>query len=232
MAAKQTKMSKSDTNNNQQVLLNFASQCEVKNHLAKPPRLKYVFSLSCNLRAREFFRLVKTNQIDAVLDTRVSREYRGPYFSSNEDDFRYLCECNNVTYKVIESLSPTKEMRTVFANRFKDVKSAADRDPMAWTVFLQLYQANLIERKVISNSPLNEILYGDFESLAIVCACKHHDDCHRSYACGLLSTVLPGVKTRILYPGDEPSRSSPRRYRLADFPWANLTANGPKRKMK
>lgn len=88
------------------------------------------------------------------------------------------------------------------------------------------------QRKPLRNEILREkILYGVFESVAIVCSCRHHDDCHRSFATGMIATLLPGVEQRVVYPGDrEPPRSSPRRYRLHDFRWADLKANAPKRR--
>ena len=191
----------------------------------KPPKLRTVCSISCSMSARDFIGLLKKEGVKAVLDTRVSRNYRGTGFQTSEDDFRFLCEASNIDYYVVGTLAPTTEMRQRLADTFKEVKSAADRDPKAWTTFLESYGNLLRERKPSRNPPLANIINGDYEAIAIVCACRHHDDCHRSMACGLMTTLFPDVGLKILYSGKEPPpRASPRRYRLKDFPWAGLKA--------
>lgn len=196
-----------------------------------PPNLRRVYSLSCSMPAREFFRIVRSESIQAILDTRINRTYRGRGFSTLEDDFRYLCEVHDVAYFVVESLSPRNEIRQRFARDFKEVKRAADRNPRAWTEFLEGYEARLQQRRPLRSGLLHNILYGDYEAVAIICSCRHHDDCHRSFATGLIATLLTGVEQRVVYPGDrEPPKASPRRYRLRDFPWAGLKANDSTRR--
>lgn len=194
----------------------------------KPPKLHTVCSISCSMPARDFIGLLKKEGVKAVLDTRVSRNYRGIGFQTSEDDFRFLCESCGIAYHVVETLAPTTEMRQELAKTFKDVKKPADRDPKAWTTFLESYAKLLRERKPSRNPPLADIISGNYEAIAIVCACRHHDDCHRSIACGLMTTLFPEVKLKILYPGGEaPPRTSPRRYRQKDFPEAGLKAEKP-----
>lgn len=198
----------------------------------RPETLRRVYSLSCSMLAREFFRLLRAEGIRAVLDIRENRTYRGWWgFSSSEEDFRYLCELHDIVYFVVESLAPSKAMRSRFARDFKDGKRESDRDPNAWTEYLQQYQALLHQRRPLRSSPLHDILYGDFEAVAIVCSCRHHDDCHRSFAAGMIATLLPEVELKVIYQdGLEPLRASPRRYRFQDFPWAGLKANAPHRR--
>jgi len=196
-----------------------------------PPTLKRVYSLSCSMPAREFFGLLMAEGIQAVLDTREHRTYRGRGFATSEEDFRYLCERHEMPYFVVESLAPSREIRERFARDFKDIKRAADRDPQAWTAFLEDYQVLLQQRRPLRSGQLHDILYGDFESVAIICSCRHHDDCHRSFATGMIATLLPGVELRVIYPNDEePPKASPRRYRLREFPWAGLKPNAPARR--
>ena len=198
---------------------------EGKNKFHEPPTLRKVCSISCSMPARDFIKLLKREGVKAVLDVRVNRNYRAAGFQGAEDDFRFLCELTGIDYHVVHSLTPTAEMRKQFGDTFKFVKRAEDRDPEAWTNFLVDYENLLKERKPFRHSPLIDIIYGDYESIAVACACRHHDDCHRSMACGLIENLFPEVKLKVLYPNNKvPSRASPRRYRLKDFYWSKLRA--------
>lgn len=196
--------------------------------MQRPDQLRTICSLSCGLPARAFIGLARDAGITAVLDTRVTREYRGVGFSTAEDDFRFLCELASVEYHVVDSLMPSTEMREEFARTFKDVKEAAKRDPQAWTRYLEQYEKLLQDRRPLRDSNLLQLIYGQHQAIAVVCACRHHDDCHRSYACGLLAGVLPDVTLQVLYPDSTaPKPVSPRRYRLHAFTWAGLVPNAP-----
>lgn len=196
--------------------------------LPRPEKLRRVCSISSGLSARDLVGLLRENDVTAFLDTRVNRSYRGRGIATEEDDLRLLLELAGIQYFVVESLMPTHEMRSEFAEVFKDVKNTNERDPSAWTRFLEQYEQTLVHRRPLRTHQLQTLLYGEHRSIAVSCACRHHDDCHRSYACGMLSTLLPDVELRILYPdGRAPAPSSPRRYRLKAFPWANLPPNGP-----
>lgn len=199
--------------------------------LPAPPVLRTICSISCALDARDLVGLLRENEVSAFLDTRVGRSYRGKGIATHEDDLRFLLELAGISYEIVPSLMPTREMRSEFAARFKDVKRAPDRDPEAWTTFLSQYEQVLQQRRPLRTEQLRSIIYGNHQSIAIACACRHHDDCHRSYACGLLSTVLSGVEQRILYPGGTPPKhSSPRRYRTKAFHWAMLDSNNRSRR--
>lgn len=189
--------------------------------LSQPPNLRTICSISCSLPAPQFFGLLIENKVDAVLDARITRNFRGEGFSTREADFCWCVEASAMYYIVADQLAPTIHLREEFARR-SDAK-----DPSAWTWYLEQYEALLRERRPLRTDPLKSVIYGVYSSIAIVCSCQHHDDCHRSYACGMLTNYLTGVELKILYPGDkEPSRKSPRRYRQHNFSHANLQANG------
>lgn len=189
--------------------------------LPTPPTLRTICSISCALPAPVFFGLLAANRVNAVLDARITRNFRGEGFSTREADFRWCVEKAGMTYRVMEPLAPTVELREEFA-RLSEAK-----DPSAWTWYLKQYELLLQGRRPLRSDPLKSVIEGAYSSIAIVCSCQHHDDCHRSYACGMLTHYLTGVDLKILYPGNkEPTRKSPRRYRQHDFPHANLQANG------
>ncbi|MBD3311207.1 MAG: DUF488 family protein [Candidatus Magasanikbacteria bacterium] len=198
--------------------------------LEKPPHLRAICSISCSMPARLFFGILKKNQVTMIMDTRRTRDYRGRGFFTSEDDFRYLCKCHDLVYKVVRELSPTREMRATFADEFKFVKKAKDRDPMAWTNFLRSYEDILRSERPLRQGRVHDLLYGEHRVIAIICACQHHEDCHRMLATTMMARYLPGVELKILYPEDkEPRRSYPRRYRLEDFPHFGIQADPPRR---
>lgn len=192
--------------------------------LEKPPCLRVVCSISCSMAARDFFSLLKQAGVSLVMDTRRTRSYQGRGFATEEEDFRYLCELHGMVYIVTEQLMPPKELREQFGEKFKYVKAAANRDPQAWTNFLLGYQQYLHEQRPLRQGVVHEVLYGSHEKVAVVCACPHHEDCHRLFATSMMVKYLPGVELKVLYM-KESKRSSPRRYRLQDFPYFDIKAD-------
>ena len=201
-----------------------------KNMLPDVPIPKTIHSMSCGLSARSFFDLVKREKITAVIGTRLTKRYRGFGFATQEDDFCYLCETHGVEYCNGDILAPTDFLRKTFHREFTEPKTTATRNPKAWTEYLVGYETLLQQRKPLQSGLLYDVLYGTTHaSIAIVCSCLHHDDCHRSYPCGVISRYIDNITLSILYPADRPpSRKSPRRYRNQDFVHADLYKNSPK----
>ena len=168
--------------------------------LEKPPLLRVVYSISCSMPARVFFQMLEDNFVTLIMDTRRTREYRGKGFYTSEDDFRYLCERHRIVYEVVEDLAPTKDMRSVFANDFKFVKKAVDRDPAAWTNFLREYENLLRKQRPLRQGRVHDLLYGDHPAIAVVCACQHHEDCHRMLATAMMAStrIKTGMKSFLL----------------------------------
>ncbi len=198
----------------------------VKKHPALP-HLTSICSLSTALRAEEFFDLVKRHEITLLLDTRLSPSYKGAGFADGKD-LPYFARLHGIEYFHAPTLAPTKEIRSDLDATFKSIKSAPDRDPTAWTRFLEDFETLMLERKPVRSEEIQQILRGHHSAVAVLCACQHHDDCHRSYVCGMLVRCFEGLELKILYPKKPPSPSYPRRYRLHDFPNAGLLTNVPK----
>ena len=196
------------------------------------PRKKTLYSLSCSLLARDFFSCVEKNNISAICDTRLWKRYRGYGFATQQDDFRFHCETFGVTYVSANILAPTQEIRDTFRAAFIEPTIAALRNDNAWTTYLESYEALLQQRKPIQKGVMHDLLYRSrHDHIALVCSCGHHDDCHRSYACGIFERYISNVEVEILYPkdGKPPKPKSPRRYRKKDFIHAGLLQNAPRR---
>lgn len=207
-----------------QVGLPFSPEGGKEKKYVRPPKLRRVVSISTSMTAPVFYELLKKENVTAVLDTRLSRSYDGARFT-HEGDFPYITKLHGIDCVHAPQFSPTSEMRKVFDDTFKSAKGP-DRDPNAWTDFLRTYERLMVERKPLQDLLIKSVLYGPHEAVAVLCACPHHDDCHRSYATGIMANYIDGVELRVVYPtAKEPNHASPRRYRLVDFPHAGLRVN-------
>ena len=211
----------------------FASQADNEpsvKKLPRPPSLRLICSLSVAMRAEEFFRRLRENRVTMLIDTRISTEYDGVGFADGRD-LPYLAHLHGIGYYYAAVLAPTQDMRKNLARDFKKIKYAKDRDPMAWTRFLEEYERLMRDRRPIRHQDLWEIIHGEHEAIAILCFCHCHNDCHRSFTCGMLVRCFDGLELRILErTGLKPE--NPRKYRLHDFAEAGLKANAPARRMR
>lgn len=195
----------------------------------QPAHLCRVCSVSCSgMSAEQFFSMLRFAGVTCLLDTRIGKTYRGTRFAHG-DDLPYWCSLHQIDYLCADVFCPTREMREAFATAFKDVKKAADRDSMAWTNYLLTYEALMQERKPFKTDMWRELVQSRHRTIAIMCSCARHDDCHRSYAVGMIQRFITGVTAEELYPdpGNLPKLASPRRYRRQDFEFAELLANVP-----
>ena len=185
------------------------------------------------MKAQYFFKLLKMHGNPLLLDTRRNPSYRTSKFADQED-LIYFCEVHDVPYQHELSLAPTLELRQNL-HKVLENKSCVMKDrAMAWTEFLQGYSHLLVgHNKVLrTGNPLRKIVDGTHESIAIMCACGHHQDCHRQATAGLLGQWIKGVRVVHLDPsmmgGEKPSLKSPRRYLVRNIPSCGLVAYPPR----
>lgn len=201
-----------------------------KARLSRPPHLRTICGMSCWMSARHFFATLEAERVTMLVDTRQTVAYRDARFSHG-DDLAYACERHDVGYAHIAELAPTADLRAAY-HKVVDGKSAGRDDrAIAWTAFLKGY-ARLVsaDRKVLrEGSPLRDLLYGPHERVAFLCACQHHEDCHRRVLLGMIAKHVDGIAVVHLTPenvgGIAPQLKSPRRYLLEPIPVANVPAS-------
>lgn len=182
------------------------------------------------MSARHFFETLRAERVTMLVDTRQTTTYRDARFAHG-DDFVYACGRHDVGYTHVAELAPTADLRATY-HRVADGKSASrDERAVAWTAFLKGY-AKLVatDRKILrEGSPLRELLYGPHKSIAFLCACPHHEDCHRRVLLGMVARHVAGVGIANLSPegvgGFAPSLKTPRRYLLEPIPSADIPAS-------
>ena len=198
--------------------------------LPRPSHLATVCGISSGMSARHFFGTLEAERVTMLVDTRQTTTYRDARFAHG-DDLVYACERYDVGYAHIAELAPTADLRAAYY-RVADGKSASrDERAVAWTAFLKGYvRLVATERKVLRDgSPLRDLLYGPHSRIAFLCACHHHEDCHRRVLLGMIARHVAGVGVSHLSPegvgGIAPSLKSPRRYLLEAIPVANVPAS-------
>ena len=198
--------------------------------LPRPPSLTAVCGISCGMSARHFFGTLEAERVTMLVDTRQTTTYRDARFAHG-DDFAYACERHDISYAAIAELAPTSDLRAAY-HRVVDAKSASrEQRAVAWTAFLKGYAELVVkDRKVLrEGSPLRELLYGPHERIAFLCACQHHEDCHRRVLLGMIARHVEGIAVAHLTPervgGTAPSLKSPRRYLLEPIPSADIPAS-------
>lgn len=198
--------------------------------LPRPPSLTTVCGISCGMSARHFFGTLEAERVTMLVDTRQTATYRDARFAYR-DDLAYACERHDVGCAHIAELAPTADLRAAY-HKVADGKSAGREDrAVAWTAFLHGYARLVVkDRKVLRDgSPLRELLYGSHERIAFLCACQHHEDCHRRVLLGMIAKHVDGVAVAHLSPenvgGIAPQLKSPRRYLLEAIPVANVSAS-------
>ncbi len=183
-----------------------------------PNYLTRIVTASCATTARAFFKLMRTQRVDAIIDTRLSTEYRNVNFAY-EEDMRYLCELHGMTYHRSLVLAPSKELRDAFHKRFDPPGTEKAARQEAWTSFLEDYAKGLETKKEMiwtEDSPSLQtlLLESDARTVALICACHRHEDCHRQVTANWLrsSLQLSTVPIEHVYRnGVKPERASPRR---------------------
>jgi len=199
--------------------------------LEKPSVLTTACSISVSMPAPDFFRVLRQKSVTLLVDTRLSRQYRGARFS-HELDIRFICQELDIGYVYLDSLAPTKELRKELHKVLGRTGVIQAERAQAWTNFLKGYYGLLAARKVLAEgSSLRELLYAPHKKVAFACACPNPMDCHRRVLLGMISTFVEGIEvehlTQELIGKSAPKLKSPRRYLVEPIPGAGLSVNLP-----
>lgn len=179
---------------------------EAAKQLPKPPTLTTACSISTAMPAETFFSLLKSRNVTALADIRCTRFYQGAFWSSSRD-IEYLCRIHSVSYIVLEDLAPDVDLRKEFHSAFDPAFDRRDyvKCEELWTAYLQDVAKLFSNRKVLSQEgPVRNLLYGSHSAIAFTCNCKHHSDCHRSVALGIIARYIEGVTVAQLYENGKP----------------------------
>ena len=185
------------------------------NHV--PDYLARIVTASCATTAERFFRLMQREGVGVIIDTRRSTAYRNVNFAY-EEDLGYICRLHRIAYHHALELAPPKALRDELHKHFDPPGTPKDVREEAFTSFLENYAKTLDARKAaiwIEGEPsLRTLLFdSDARTVAVICACHHHEDCHRQVTVAWLKREIgmSDLKIEHIYDGDPPEKASPRR---------------------
>lgn len=117
--------------------------------------------------AKEFFQILKDNQIEQLVDIRLNNTSQLAGFTKKRDLEYFLKEITNIDYFYFDFLAPTKELRKLVDN---------------WPLYTQEYLKLIEERNVLDR--LNPEFFQKITVL--LCSEPSADKCHR----GILTDYL------------------------------------------
>ena len=114
-------------------------------------------------KARDFFEILQTNNIDMLIDIRLNNVGQLAGFTK-KDDLEYLLGIFNINYEYWKEFAPTKEIR----DRSRLTKS--------WDEYKTSYLKLIDERKVLENIDFDKL---KDKNIVFLCSEPTSDTCHR-----------------------------------------------------
>lgn len=120
--------------------------------------------------AKEFFGIIKANNIDCLVDVRLNPNGQLSRFAFEQDLPYFLSElANGCKYKHRVDLVPTKEL-------LKEVRDKSCPMSMDYRLFEVVYRKQLEYKSNISNF-VDE--FGKYENVVLLCSEPINEKCHR-----------------------------------------------------
>ena len=117
--------------------------------------------------AKEFFQILKDNQIEQLVDIRLNNTSQLAGFTKKRDLEYFLKEISNIDYYYYDFLAPTKELREMVDN---------------WPLYTREYLKLLEERNVLDQ--LNPEFFQ--KRTVLLCSEPSADKCHRGISADYL----------------------------------------------
>jgi len=128
--------------------------------------------------AKEFFEILKKNEIEQVIDIRLNNTSQLSGFAKKNDLKYFLKEILNIDYFHFEFLAPTKELREIYPK---------GND---WDLYVKRFIELLDERKI-----LGKLDKSFFEKrTCFLCAEATPENCHRRLVAEYLKEHWSGMK--------------------------------------
>lgn len=122
--------------------------------------------------AQTFFKLIKENEIDLLLDIRLNNKSQLAGFSKGEDLKYFLKIITNTDYIYGEDYAPTKELM-----------DGAKSGKMPRNIFEETYKGIVNDRGAVELFPEN---YKGYKNICLLCSEVKAEECHR----GILADML------------------------------------------
>lgn len=128
--------------------------------------------------AEKFFSLIKTNQIDLLLDVRLNNKSQLAGFTKGEDLRFFLSEICHCEYKHCLEFAPTKEMLDSYKKNL-----------ITWDDYVAQYTALMTKRA--KHLDFSE-RFSKYANICLLCSEPTPEHCHR----GLLAELIVGASVQ------------------------------------
>lgn len=133
--------------------------------------------------AKEFFTLLKDNNIKTLIDARLNNKSQLAGFTKGKDLPYFLKEIAGIEYKHELLLAPTKELLDGYK-----------KNDIVWNNYVDTYEQILKARDL-----QNVIDIIEYENACILCSEPIADQCHRRLAAEYIQTAFPSKEISIIH---------------------------------
>lgn len=116
-------------------------------------------------RAEEFFKLIKRNQIELLLDIRLNNQSQLAGFTKGKDLAYFLKEICHCMYDHNILYAPTKELLQSYK-----------KEEITWLEYERQYRDLMIKRKIEDDFKKN---YSQYSKILLLCSEPTPENCHR-----------------------------------------------------
>lgn len=131
--------------------------------------------------AREFFELLKKNNIDIVVDIRLNPNSQLSGFAKGRDLEYFLKEFANIGYKQNVELAPTKEILDDYRKKIID-----------WAEYEKRFIELMNERKI--NEKIDYLFPKGVNNICLLCSEASEKQCHRRLVAEYISHYKNDIK--------------------------------------
>jgi uncharacterized protein (DUF488 family) len=128
--------------------------------------------------ARQFFELLKKNNIKKLIDVRINHASQLAGFAKGADLEYFAEEICGIKYEHIADFAPTKELLSDYQNKKID-----------WTEYQKIYRSIIETRKVIETYN-----FEDFDDACFLCSEPTADQCHRGILVEYFWEINPQIQ--------------------------------------
>ncbi len=136
--------------------------------------------------AKEFFEILKNNNIHTLVDIRLNNISQLAGFTKGTDLIYFLKEICKIGYAHKIELAPTKEI----LNDYKNKK-------ISWTEYEERFNQLLGQRNIVGN--LSKYFSQDLGTICLLCSEPTPDKCHRRLVAEYLKNQLPDLNIEIVH---------------------------------
>lgn len=136
--------------------------------------------------AKQFFELLKNNDIQKLLDIRLNNASQLAGFTKSADLKYFLKELCNIQYAHNVGLAPTK-----------DILDDYKKKKITWKEYEERFNSLLDRRNI--NGSLTKDFVNDSETICLLCSESTPENCHRRLVAEYIKRQLPDSNIEIIH---------------------------------